>query len=674
MAKINILTSDIYNRISAGEVVERPKSVVKELVENSIDAGANSINIEIEDGGITSIKITDNGCGIEQSYVATAFMPHATSKVSTYEDLNNMSTLGFRGEALAAISSVSTVELSTKSCDENTGTYLEIRGGNHIKHESIDRNIGTSIVIRNLFFNTPARQKFLKRPKSEEADITSVVIGLILSNPHISFKYFVDNTLIYSSDGKGLESAIYSVYPTSVTKGLIKFVHEAHGLVVFGYISIPEVTKSNRNLQTAIVNGRLIENITISTAVARAYGNKLMKRNFPIFILDIVVPFDTLDVNVTPSKTDVRFYDNKAVFSAIYRGVEIALAKNEKVFEISDNSFLSDNVLSIDTSLDTDNKSINSNENTNVSLKDVNYSEITPKVELSICDNSNTSNISPKCENIAASKIEDIIESKDDSNVIPSNASINMSDVINKIVNTKASNIFTANSIDDTMLKVHDNNIHSCKINENDVVQSSLFDDIEISLNTEKYNILGQIFNTYLLIEKGVCLYLIDQHAAHERIIYDNLISKINNRSIGSQQVLAPQIVYLSVQDLDYVMSISLQLEKIGLFFESHGNDSLRITGVPTVLPNFNADKFFKNIIIDKYALNDIELVHLLDDNIAMSACKAAIKAGQILNEVQINGLIKQIEENKPCQCPHGRPTIIKITRKDIDKLFRRII
>ena len=685
MAKINVLTSDVYNRISAGEVVERPKSVVKELVENSIDAGANMIQIEIEDGGITSISITDNGCGIDQDCVTTAFLPHATSKVSSYEDLEDMSTLGFRGEALASISSVSNVELSTKTDHESTGTFIELRGGVKIKHEKIDRNTGTNIVIRNLFFNTPARQKFLKRAKSEESDITGIIIGLILSNSDVSFKYFADNKLIYSSDGKGLESAIYSVYPTPITKGLINFEHNAHGLNIKGYISNPEVTRSNRNFQTTIINGRLIENITITTAVAKAYGNRLMKRNFPIFILDIVMPFDALDVNVTPSKTDVRFYDSKAVFSAVLRGVEYALNTCNKIFDMSDNmKYTQDKTPLVTNEL---NNIADSNiiSQTNLIASDTlvesnNITENTTKFDSFNSIIKETGNITT---NIITEASTQIVENHSDVNhdepytrplKQDDNITCNISNSIEKIKNLKAQNTITNPIIPILNNSVRDNSYGSSVIKKVNNIQSSIFADIEIDLNTEKYNILGQVFNTYLLVEKGTGLYLIDQHAAHERLLYDNLLYKINNRAIGSQHVIAPQIINLSAVDADYILSISDQLEAIGLLLESHSTGSIKITGLPTILPNFNAVSFIDYLIEDKNSLQDISITNLLEESIAMSACKAAIKAGQALNSIQIGALIKQIEDNNPCQCPHGRPTIIRITRKDIDKLFKRIL
>ena len=329
MQVINLLPSEIYNKISAGEVVENPASVVKELVENSIDAGSNNIVIDIVDGGITSIIISDNGHGISRDYIKNAFLPHATSKIKSSEDLENISTLGFRGEALPSIVAISSVQLTTKAIDEFVGSKYCIKGGVGEEITDVDCNYGTTIEVRNLFFNTPARQKFLKKPKSEEHEITAIVQGLILANPNVAIKYVADGKVIFNSNGKGLENALYSIYPSSITKNMVYIESERYNIQVRGYISLPNTTKSNRTFQTTIVNGRLIKNSLIETAVSNAYGNSLMKRSYPIFCLEILMPFDMLDVNVTPNKTDVRFSDPRSVFSSIYNAVKNCLERRK---------------------------------------------------------------------------------------------------------------------------------------------------------------------------------------------------------------------------------------------------------------------------------------------------------------------------------------------------------
>lgn len=686
MAKINILPSEVFNRISAGEVVERPKSVVKELIENSIDAGANNITIEIQDGGITFIKITDNGSGIEKEYVETAFLPHATSKVEKYEDLESIATLGFRGEALASIASVSTVELTTKSINESIGTYLELRGGIKQAHYDIDANFGTSITIRNLFFNTPARQKFLKKPKSEESDITSVIQGLILSNPDVAFKYFADDKLVYSSNGGGLENAVYSIYPPSITKYLTYFENQIGDIIVKGYISTPELTKPTRNYQTTIINGRLIKNNIVETAVMKAYGNMLMKRCFPVYAIEILMPFDSLDVNVTPSKTDVRFDNERSVFSAVFRSVEKGLLNNAK----SNNS---ENMVNENDSIFTDLKETKHNTSSavinNVAQIEKTNNE-TSIIDSFIRENKDIVNVinqtnSKKRENdtkdILTQRTDNAIKNKFDKqnekySDKPKKEDINsIQEAINKINNIKSGiniNIPSPNSI----LKVSDIVKTNVNKNNDNIVKSSLFDEIENSLaeSSIKFEILGQIFNTYLLVQKGEYLYVIDQHATHESMLYNKLINAINSNSVISQPLLAPQVIILSPNDFAYISDYVEQFEKIGLHLVEFGANTFKVESIPTILNNFDANKFINFVLDEKNLYQDINLKDLLHEKLAMTACKSAIKGNQPLTNFEITKLIKDIESEKPLQCPHGRPTILKLSRKDFDKMFKRIL
>lgn len=680
MAKINLLTSDVFNRISAGEVVERPKSVVKELVENSIDAGATNITVEIVDGGITMVKISDNGSGIENEYVESAFLPHATSKVEKYDDLDTIATLGFRGEALASIASVSNVELTTRYVDEQIGTFLELRGGEKVKHTPCDRDAGTTIIVRNLFFNTPARQKFLKKAKSEEADITAVMQGLIVSNPDIAIKYFADGKCIYTSNGRGLENAVYSIYPTTITKHLTYFEHTVGNISVHGYISTPELTKGSRNYQTTIVNGRLIKNQIIDVAVMKAYGNRLMKRAFPVFVLDIVMPFDSLDINVTPSKTDVRFIDERAVFSAVYHSVEYALANANNIFHstapkedvpvIQNNEITNPTLPKIEVVEKKDNilekPSFNYEKAVNLELNEVEKPVLEQKKqENTVFENNNETDKKPagfvKSVEKAEQKTEDTRKTA-------------MRSTIQDIMNIKASEKISVPS-PSTLLKVCDSG-YSAPVNREQIknVQTTLFDDIEEELSFSDSKVLGQIFSTYILVTKANNLYIIDQHAAHEKMLYDKLIKGIKDKELIAQPLLTPQIVQLSAVECDYINDYLDDFAKIGLVMEEFGDDTFKISSIPTILKGFNAEKFINLILADKYKFSQIKLEELLHEQLAVTACKAAIKGGMQLKDIEINALIKDIEQNKPIQCPHGRPTIVKMSKTDIDKMFKRIL
>lgn len=655
MQKINLLPSEIYNKISAGEVVENPASIVKELVENSIDAGSNNIVVEIVDGGITSVIVSDNGHGISREYIKQAFLPHATSKISTSEDLENIATLGFRGEALPSIAAISSVEIRTRAIDEQISVKYKIKGGVSGEVTDIDCNSGTTIEVRNIFFNTPARQKFLRKPKSEEHEITSIIQGLILANPNVAIKYVADGKVIFNSNGKGLENALYSIYPASITKEMIYLESEKNNIQVRGYIGLPTLTKPNRSYQTTIVNGRLITNVTISTAVKEAYGNMLMKRSFPVYCIEILMPFDMLDVNVTPSKTDVRFCDNRSVFSSIYHAVQNALSNNREFFAAPQEE---EKLLS-NTTINTE--------------KQVNNYEYKAKLEDFIknkYDLEQKTEEKPVINNIPTQNVEK--ENKVKNEQVEVTKPTNTNDLLKKFNQIKAEKTFEYPN-NSAIIKACESN--GIKINNDTkpIIQSSLFEEIEEEFSfTNK--IIGQIFNCFLIIAKGEEVFLIDQHAAHERLIYDKLIAQIENKNIASQPLLTPQIIELSAQDSSIIENLLEDIRKIGFDIEEFGDYTFKINSVPIVFPTFNGIKFINSLLEEKNYLKNIDLKDALHNEIAKKACKSAIKSGQKLKDIEIQDLINKIEENKPVQCPHGRPTIIKFTRKDIDKLFKRII
>lgn len=685
MVKINQLDSSVYNRIAAGEVVERPKSVIKELVENSIDAGATEITIEIEDGGKSSIKITDNGCGISREYVATAFLPHATSKISNVEDLDTIATLGFRGEALASIASVSIIELTTRAFDEQVGSRIELKGGEVIGIEDADCNNGTTICVRRLFYNTPAREKFLKKAKSEEGEVTKTVSDLILANPTIAFRYYADSSCIFTSTGGGLEDAVFAVYPRSITSKLIPVSYRQGNYSVSGYISTPELTKPNRSYQTAIINGRIIVNSTVSTAISSGYGSALMKRAFPVYVIDVVMPFDELDVNVHPNKTDVRFLDSRNIFSLLYRAVESALSGNAAVFSAR-NVFDKDNKIKNDVF--EPNKSSSDTNNSNI----IHNSEQS-KVKINATSENDKDNTTHSASDIIISESKVLSRKQND-------------DISNKVkpviddVTTAATKTASTNqrekSTDDTierlatMMPINKGTVGvSGKITFREPVtdaiyakapkkkeehcESDLFIQAE-ELFKENYNVIGQIFNTYVIVHKGEYVYLIDQHAAHERLLYDDLSERLAKGSVLSQQLLIPQIIDVSATDAGYLKEIIPELAAIGLDIEEFGANTFKVSAVPSMLISFDLEKFINALLADRNKLSQIKVKNLLHDTLAVTACKAAIKAGDKLNDYQIKALLNLMKDNTPLQCPHGRPAIIAFTRKDIDKLFRRIL
>lgn len=637
--KINVLDSSIYNLISAGEVVERPASVVKELVENSIDAGAKSVKIEVFSGGKSKIRVTDDGAGIAKDDLLTAFLPHATSKIHNKDDLFSIQTLGFRGEALASIAAVSMVNVISKTDADDAAYGAELRGGKVENTFECAGVTGTSISVENLFFLTPARLKFLKKDKSEESEITSLILKMILANPYIAFSYYADDKNIFKTDGTGLKNAINSVYNREITMNFIEIENTFGDFSIKGFISKPIYFKGNRSYQTTIINGRVIENRTISTAVEKAYEPFLMKRSYPLYVIEINMPFDKLDVNVHPSKADVRFQDNHQMFSFVYSSVQRTLMSYDDVKSVPQLEYVSDDgeILSENTK-----KGDYNNENAAF------FSDFTKNHDENklISDD----NISFSNENLSG------FLKKDGS--------------FGGFNQTRA-----ADGAGDAFYRIIKNKMATETAKTENVQQS--FDNIDFDVKSDNAfdfdgKVIGQVFATYLLVEKDENLYIIDQHAAHERILYDKLTK---NGSEYAQPLLIPYIYYASAQEFDFITEIIPTLSNIGFDIEEFSNDSFKVSAVPEALTDINFDEFFKDITRDFVRINLSEK-DLLKEKLMQRACKSAIKGGDVLNNAQIGALLKSFKdsENKPLQCPHGRPTVIKFSKTDFEKWFKRIV
>lgn len=632
MGEIYKLDSSIYNRISAGEVVEKPHSVVKELVENSIDAGANKISVEIESGGKALIRVTDNGAGITPDDMPIAFLSHATSKIKTSRDLDNIATLGFRGEALPSIASVATVVMESKKSKAESGYSITLQNGEITDRRAVGMANGTIISVLKLFENVPARAKFLKKEKSEESDITKLMGDFILSNPNIAFTYSADGKIIYSSSGRGLEDAVYTVYSRDITNNLLPIDFSHNAFKIKGYISRPNFTKPTRSYQTMIINGRIINNQVVSTAITQAYGNNLMRRAFPIFVIDILMPFDKLDVNVTPNKTDVRFVDTREIFSVVYRALKNTLDKAADVLSIDSESVP---IKSIDNST-INNEQIKAETQSNYEVKSYYDSETSYKTV-------NITDIKPANNTLEQKSIDELRR-----NI----ASLTTRPIENKVINAL--------------------NDQTDGVSLNNYVQPSFI--AEEPDAEEEIRILGQVFDTYLLISTKRFMYIIDQHAAHERMLYDKLTKEIENNYISSQILLMPQIIEISAQDASFLSEILPELQGIGLDIEEFGVNSFKVTAVPTIFCGFKFKNYIDELLENKRSFQQIKVKDLLRDKLAMTACKAAIKGGDTLNEMEIRYLLSMMKDGLPLQCPHGRPAIIKLDRKDMDKIFKRIL
>ena len=660
MAKINVLDSSVFNLISAGEVVERPASVVKELVENSIDAGATSISVDIKDGGISSIVIVDNGCGIDKENMKLAFLPHATSKLAKAEDLDNIATLGFRGEALASVSAVAQVTMTSRTADDEVGNFITLSAGKVVDEGKRAIAQSTSITVENLFFNTPVRKKFLKKPKQEEANVTAIMIQLALANPDIKFRYTVDNKTVFQTNG-GLEEAVYAVYNNEIANGLLPFDMTYDNYRVYGYTGNASIAKHNRNYQTIIINGRVITNQTISTAVSQAYGNRLMTRTFPVFVINIIMPFDDVDDNVHPTKTDVRFADTHKVFSCVYKAILATLAAQEQNLILGKTSLTSDN-LSSEKQVDIT-KSI---ENSDVISAKQNKENFDNNVIKNSTKNTVDSLFNDEDNNLEASKYQKILDKQ--KKVVEE---LKYNKDLPK-VNLKVSDSKGISPVDifDNKKKTTVNSTEKAM----DVAQeSSLLEMIDQQLEQD-FKVVGQIFNTYLIIESGGIVYFIDQHACHERLIYDRLLDEVNSNTVGVQYMLVPYILDCNNTQYEYICAIQNNLKALGFDIEEFGGLSFKVNSVPHLLNDINLAVFFDELFAERQSAISLKNSDLIRDKLAQKACKSAIKAGAQLDNDQIKSLLGSMKDGVPLQCPHGRPAVLSYTRRDFDKLFKRII
>ncbi|MBR5192673.1 MAG: DNA mismatch repair endonuclease MutL [Clostridia bacterium] len=615
MSKINVLSSKIYNRIAAGEVVDRPYSVVKELVENSLDAGATQIEIEIVNGGLSEIIIRDNGSGIEKDQLNKALMPHATSKISSIKDLDNILSLGFRGEALASIASVSKITIKSKPKDQQFGAEINCEGNVIIDGvKDCSFTDGTEISVNNLFFNAPARAKFLKSEKSEENEITAIVSRFVLGNPNVAFKYKANGKLIIQSFGDGIESAFCCIHGAKTLDDCFYIDTEKNGIKINGYIGKQYFSKSNRSYQSAFLNGRYVVNQTISLSIANAYSPYLMKRQYPFFVLNISMPYEFVDVNVHPNKIDVRFVDNRIVYGTIYNLISKVLDGSADAMNI---------------------------------VKETENSKIIAKTPIT----------APKIQGSQQKSSFNFDELKFSS---PETSATEK--VVKKIEENKKEvvDIFAENKAYLEELERKKQQILNSTQNEIEVKKSLKF--------------VGQALNCFLILEDGEDLYLVDQHAVHERMLFDKFNESIKNADVITQPLLVPYVLNVNALESSFLQDNLQCFNSMGLEIAEFGQNSFKISAIPVIFTQLDLSKFFNEILSDLETLKKITINDLLIEKISQKACKSACKSGDKLTDSEIKILVETVENNIAIKCPHGRPAVIKITRNEIDKWFKRIV
>ena len=657
MSQIHVLDAETIDKIAAGEVVERPASVVKELVENAIDAGATSITVEIKDGGISFMRITDNGFGIAKDQIRTAFLRHATSKIESAEDLSRIASLGFRGEALSSISAVSQVELVTKTKDSLTGTRVIIEGGTEKAFEEVGAPDGTTFLIRNLFFNTPVRRKFLKQPATEGGYVADLMEHLALSRPDISFKFMIGSqTKFYTSGNGELKEVIYRIYGKDVATNLIPIDFSENGFQIKGYLGSPALVRSNRNHEIYFLNGRFIRSSVLSKAIEEGYKEYLMQHKFPLCVLHMNVEDKSqVDVNVHPTKMEVRFSDGPAVYNLIMQAVRNTLKRKEMIPE---------------TTLPEAKAPVR---------KEVTYSEVVmPGMPAKPFVKDVTAPVNKSVLNMASTK-ETTVSSQTNNQ----GSTIGVSEL--KIMSDMLENT----KIDTPKLKAPEpfevNRTQSFKVMEEmryeaqrkdmtDFKQETLFETKVISQeNRSKYTIIGQVFDTYWLVQFEDKLYIIDQHAAHEKVKYERFMKQYHEKTIVTQNLMPPIIVSLSGKEEMMLKEYSQLFANLGFEIEEFGGDEYALRAVPVDLYGCNERQLFLEVLDELSDIGPRESLKVVEEKIASMSCKAAVKGNNRLSREEAEKLIDELLTlENPYNCPHGRPTIITMSKYEMEKRFKR--
>ncbi len=665
MPQINILPKHLAELIAAGEVVERPASIVKEIMENAIDAGADKITLEIQRGGVTYIRITDNGCGIERSEVRKAFISHATSKIANENDLNSILTLGFRGEALASIAAVSRVEMMTRAKGEVMGTRYCIEGGEEILLDDAGCPEGTTLIVRDIFYNTPARMKFLKKDVTEANAVAGVVDRIALSHPEVSIRFIRDgkDALFTTGDGK-LESAIYNVLGKEFASTLIPAEYELEGIKVSGFISKPFNARPNRTMQFFFLNSRFIKTRTGLVALEEAYKNQIMAGKFPACVLNIQANAQSVDVNVHPAKTEVRFANEKLIFNAVYYCAKSALTEGDSRVQANiqqkQKQFVQKQYMPQPVS--GQQIKIYEQQLEKVSKDDFWQKTTADEFKASVPEKKKVNPVSTKhvLHDDSVFKVE-----KDEVDLIMKAPVVKpepLVEIREEIVNVPS-------VIEETKVEIQlpEPNV----VEETEVVRFEVVEEKEIS-EAEPYKVIGEAFKTYILVEQGEKLLLIDKHAAHERMLFEKY--RASQDSIETQMLLVPVTVTLSKEEYSAVLDNLEVLLKTGYGIEDFGNGMVILNECPTAV----ADADLAGIVMELagyLADNRKEIIpEKLDWIYHSTACRAAIKAGDKTSAFELNSFVEKLLNNPDIRyCPHGRPVLIELTKRDIEKNFGRI-
>ena len=670
MATIHVLDETTINKIAAGEVVERPASVIKELIENSIDASATNIEVEIGDGGVAYMRITDNGIGMTEEDARLAILRHATSKIQQVEDLFDIASLGFRGEALASIASVSHFSLTTRKADSDLGTRITVDGGTFTDCIPYGAAPGTTIEIRDLFYNTPARRKFLKTERTESSKIQDIVGKLALSNPHISFKLIVDDRVAIITPGNGnIGDTVAALYGYKTKDDIFTVAYESDSIYIDGVVSKPTLLKSTRIWQTIIVNNRVISDKTIMKAIDNAYHALLPKNGHPLVVLNITVPAGMVDINVHPRKSEVKFSDDKIIFKAVYHGILNALNNPlHERYERESSSYINGTVTNgID--FNTNNRDSNSSSSSDGNSTYNSYR--TPSVvedEMQSAEHIATAvdydkvfgGRRTKGYEVMRSETTQFVEKLKTKGYTPPapKATYEQSSFVDESFDSVPTAYTSYTTEDIEKFKSLSNDIRDGEVEERTIQNSGFLP-------------MGQVASCYILAKKGDDLYIIDQHAAHERVRYDKLCK--SSEAIPMQSILVPQYSEATDDEINLVEEEREILLDLGFDVELGGPTKIKLVGAPVDLVESKAFEILQYVFSYLHDHQQPTKAQLRHEMLAYASCRGAIKAGHNLNMYQMTTLIEDLfSTDKPYVCPHGRPTIIKFTPDELGKLFLR--
>ena len=642
MAEIRLLSEDTIDKIAAGEVVERPMSVVKELVENAMDAGATSITIEIKNGGIDFIRITDNGHGIPAEQVQIAFYRHATSKIRSVDDLHSISSMGFRGEALSSIAAVAQVELITKTKDAITGVRYVIEGAVEKELEEVGAPDGTTLLVKNIFFNTPVRRKFLKQPQTEGGYVAELLEKLALSRPDISFKFIQNGQVKFHTPGNGdLKEVIYRIYGREISNHLVPIDVERDGIRMRGFLGKPEINRSNRNFEHYFINARYVKSKVLSKAIEDGYKEYIMQHKFPFVVLHFEIEGKDVDVNVHPTKMEVRFSDETKVYKAVVQAILDTMRSKELIVEAGFGK--EDRVRK---------------EEVKPVLKEI--PQIQKEIPQPIA----------KAEPVKPAPFVMDFEKPAEEEHNP----VERKPVVPEVT-TPETRVPEIKIPEIPVPLVQEESVFE-KIQVVDVKQETLFEENFLTEKAkESYEILGQIFGTYWIVAYSDRMYLIDQHAAHEKVKYERLVKAMRNKEVLSQSILPPVIIQSSAAEERILLEHIDMFARMGFEIESFGDHTFCLRAVPVDLYGCSYQELFQEVLDECMAGPVKGTPEVISEKLASMACKAAVKGNTNLTKAEAIQLIDELLTlENPYHCPHGRPTIISMTKQEVEKKFKRIV